>query len=102
MTQQEHIKEEAFSEIKDYIYVLKDQREGSKLTKQHETKQKRFNDEQQNRLKRKLDGLCRTSKGRRPLQAPNRLIAEFNMGCYGYGDSASQRVLIGAHVKFSD
>ena len=41
-------------------------------------------------------------KGRRPLQAPNRLIAEFNMGCYGYGDSASQRVLIGAHVKFSD
>ena len=31
-----------------------------------------------------------------------RLIAEFNMGYYGYGDSASQRVLIGAHVKFSD
>ena len=24
------------------------------------------------------------------------------MGCYGYADSASQRVLIGAHVKFSD
>ena len=24
------------------------------------------------------------------------------MGCYGYGDSVSQRVLIGAHVKFSD
>ena len=41
-------------------------------------------------------------KGRRPLQAPNRLIAEFNMGCYGYRDSVSQRVLIGAHVKFSD
>ena len=43
------------------------------------------------------------TKGRRPLQTPNRLIAEFNMGCYGYADSASQRVLIGAHVvKFSD
>ena len=41
-------------------------------------------------------------KGRRSLQAPNRLIAEFNVGCYGYGDSASQHVLIGAHVKFSD
>ena len=49
-----------------------------------------------------LMNLCDTNKGRRPLQAPNRLIAEFNMGCYGYGDSASQRVLIGAHVKFSD
>ena len=24
------------------------------------------------------------TEGRRPLQAPNRLIAEFNMGCYGY------------------
>ena len=41
-------------------------------------------------------------KGRRPLQAPNRLIAEFNMGCYGYADSANQRVPLGAHVKISD
>ena len=40
-------------------------------------------------------------KGRRPLQAPNRLIAEFNMVCYGYGDSASQRVFVAAPMSNS-
>ena len=54
--------EEACSEIKDNIYVLKDQRRGIKLTRRHETKLKRLNEDQPNRLKRKLDKLCYTSK----------------------------------------
>ena len=54
--------EEACAEIKDYIYVIKDQRNGVKLTKQHESKLKRLNIEQRNRLQRKLDELCKNSR----------------------------------------
>ena len=54
--------EEACAEIREDIYVLKDQRTGTKLTKKHEEKLKRLNNEQQSRLKRKLDSICSTSK----------------------------------------
>ena len=57
--------DEACAEIKDHIYIIKDQRKGEKLTKQHEAKLKRINNEQRNRLKRKLDDLCRNSKWKR-------------------------------------
>ena len=54
--------EEACAEIKEYIYVIKDQRKGLNLTKEHEAKLKRLNTEQRNRLRRKLDDLCKNSK----------------------------------------
>ena len=54
--------EEACTEIKENIYVLKDERTGTKLAKQHEAKLTRLNNDQQKRLKKKLDNLCRTSK----------------------------------------
>ena len=54
--------EEACAEVKEYIYVIKDQRKRLKLTKEHEAMLKRLNTEQRNRLKRKLDDLCKNSK----------------------------------------
>ena len=54
--------EEACAEVKEYIYIIKDQRKRLKLTKEHEAMLKRLNTEQRNRLKRKLDDLCKNSK----------------------------------------
>ena len=53
--------EEACADIKDRIYVLRDELKGVRLPRQLQTKLNEFNDKQQTKLKRKLKTLCDTS-----------------------------------------
>ena len=53
--------EDACSKLKDDIYILNDERKGVKLTNGHEDTLKRMNNEQRNRLSRKLNDACRRS-----------------------------------------
>ena len=100
--------EEACAEIKDNIYVLKDQRRGVKLTKRHEEKLKRLNDEQQKRLKRKLDKLCDTSKWKEAGNVDlvhnlsSRELSQYEKEALALGlkfDSGKDRYTLAEHIE---
>ena len=100
--------EEACAEIKDYVNTIKEQRTGTKLTKQHETKLKRLNNEQQNRLKRKLDELCKNSKWREAgnvdilTNISSRQLTEYEREALALGlkfDSGKDKFSLAEHIE---
>ena len=100
--------EEACSEIKDYIYVMKDERKGIKLTKRHEAKLKRMSIEQRKRLNRKLDELCKASKWKEAgnidivENKSSRRLTQYEKEALALGlkfDSGKDRYTLAEHIE---